>query len=57
MRQVDFTICFNITVEEESLAVIGNLEVIVLQAGCLAVLNESRAKSSDDIHASAGIFV
>lgn len=57
MRQVDFTICFNITVEEESLAVIGNLEIIVLQAGYLAVLNESRAKSSDDIHASAGIFV
>jgi hypothetical protein len=42
------------TVEEERLAVVGHAKISVLQVGYLALLNESRIKNADELHAPAG---
>lgn len=55
MRQADFPICFNIIVEEESLVVVDNLEVIVLQIGYPSGLDENRIYNLDESHAPASL--
>ena len=55
MRQVDFTTCFNMTVEAESFAMVDQPKIIILQIGDLCLHNESRGKNSDELHAPASI--
>jgi hypothetical protein len=54
LSQVDFTTAFNVSIEDEGLAMTGCLKVIILQTGYLTTLNEGRIKDSDQRYVLPG---